>query len=124
MAQKESLSCLAKRDLLNQSAVSLENLISWGNHYEQLGLLHDAVNFYEKAKATDALGELLKIAQEEGDTFLFKRINRILNREPDRQEWLALANQAERLGKEAFAAEAFRQVNTEEGAPEQSSAKS
>ena len=123
MAQKESLSCLAKRDLLNQSAVSLENLLSWGIHYEELGLLHDAVNFYEKAKATDALGRVLKIAQEEGDTFLFKRVNRILNREPDRQEWLSLANQAERLGKEAFAAEASRLVDTEVP-PEKSSAKS
>jgi len=113
MVQKESLSCLAKRDLLNQSAVSVENLLSWGNHYEQLALLHDAVNFYEKAKATDALGRLLKIVQEEGDTFLYKRINRILLREPDRQEWLTLASQAEQLGKLAFAAEAFRQVDTE-----------
>lgn len=121
MAQKESLSCLAKRDLLNQTAVPVEKLLSWGNQYEQSGMLHDAVNFYEKAKATDALHSLLKIVQEEGDTFLFKRINRILNRVPDRSEWLALAHQAERLGKEAFAAEAFREVD-KEGVQKQTSA--
>jgi hypothetical protein len=123
MTPKEHLSCLVKRDMLNQSAVSVENLLSWGNHYEQSGLLHDAVNFYEKAQATDALAGLLKMVQEEGDVFLFQRINRILMREPDEKEWIALAKRAKELGKDAFAAEALRQAGMEEPA-QQSSAKS
>lgn len=114
------MSCLAKRDLLNQSVVSVENLLSRGERYEEFGLLHDAVDFYEKANATDALLRMLKIVQEEGDAFLFKRINRILNREPDQSEWLVLAEQAERLGKQAFAAEALRHTNADES-PEHAS---
>ncbi|MGA7876793.1 MAG: hypothetical protein WCA08_14120 [Desulfoferrobacter sp.] len=113
MAKKRELSCLIKRDLLNQPVVSVENLLSWGQQYEGYGLLHDAVEFYEKAQAKEALFRLLKIAQEEGDTFLFKRINRILKREPSKEELLSLAKQAEGLGKKSFAAEAYMQLGME-----------
>lgn len=114
MGKKRELSCLIKRDLLNQPVASVENLLSWGQQYEEYGLLHDAVEFYEKAQAKEALFRLLEVAQEEGDTFLFKRVNRILKREPPREEWLSLAKQAEQAGKEAFAAEAHLQLGIEE----------
>jgi hypothetical protein len=108
MAKKYDLSCLEKRDLLNETAVSLETLLSWGEHYEEVGSLYDAVDFYEKAGAREALARLLKKAQDVGNVFLFHRISRIIGHEPDRDEWLALANRAEELGKPAFAAEAYR----------------
>lgn len=114
MAKKPEFSCLIKRDLLNQPVASVENLLSWGQQYEEQGLLHDAVEFYEKAQAKEALLRLLEVAREEGDTFLFKRVNRILKREPTREEWLSLANQAEQSGKEAFAADAHGQLGQEE----------
>lgn len=114
MAKKRELSCLIKRDLLNQPVASVENLLSWGQQYEEQGLLHDAVEFYEKAQAKEALLRLLEVAREEGDTFLFKRVNRILKREPTREEWLSLAKQAEQSGKEAFAADAQVQLGPEE----------
>ena len=74
MGKKRELSCLIKRDLLNQPVASVENLLSWGQQYEEYGLLHDAVEFYEKAQAKEALFRLLEVAQEEGDTFLFLRL--------------------------------------------------
>jgi hypothetical protein len=114
MASKDALNCLAKRDLLNQPVVSVEDLLAWGQQFAAAGLLHDAVDFYEKANATEALLGLLQVVQEQGDTFLFKRINRILKREPEREEWLALAAKAESLGKNTFVAEALQQVEPEE----------
>jgi hypothetical protein len=111
MAKKYDLSCLEKRDLLNETAVSLETLISWGQHYEEVGSLYDAVDFYEKAGAREALSYLLARVQDEGNLFLFRRLCRILGHEPDRDVWLALAHRAEEAGKLAFAAEAYRVID-------------
>jgi len=108
MAKKYDLSCLEKRDLLNEAAVSLETLRSWGEHYEEVGSLYEAVDFYEKGGFMDALARLLPKAQDAGNGFLFRRICRILGHEPVPEEWLALAKRAEELGKLTFAAEAYR----------------
>ena len=108
MAKKYDLSCLDKRDILNEAAVSLETLGSWGQHYEEVGSLYEAVDFYEKGGFRDALARLLATAQDAGNLFLFRRICRILGEEPGREEWLALAKRAEELGKLSFAAEAYR----------------
>jgi hypothetical protein len=108
MAKKYDLSCLEKRDLLNEADVSLETLLSWGQHYEEVGSLYEAVDFYEKGGARDALVRLLAKAQDAGNLFLFRRIGRILGHEPGDEEWLALAKRAEQLGKLTFAAEAYR----------------
>jgi len=116
MAGNNQLSCLAKRDLLNEQSASADVLLSWAQHFVERELLPDAVDFYEKAGAKDQLHELLKVAVEEGDAFLFKRINRCLGRGPEQQEWLLLASNAQRLGKDAFALEALRQAGVETAA--------
>lgn len=108
MGIKDKLGCMEKRDLLNQTVASTETLLAYGSRYEELGMVHDAVDFYEKAGAQELLHRLLREAQNDGDLFLFKRICRILGHTPDRQEWLELSLRAEVLGKEAFAGEAER----------------
>ncbi|GLI34090.1 MAG: hypothetical protein GX433_18505 [Deltaproteobacteria bacterium] len=117
MAERDILGCLEKRDLLNQNAVSVENLLFWGKRYEEAGLLSDAVDFYEKAKATDALNRLLENAKEEGDFFLFNRLSRILNFEGTSDDWMYLARQAEKAGKFTFAAQAALRADSRD-APE------
>ena len=116
MARKDSLSCLDKRDLLNQPAASIETLSYWGQKFEEAGSVFDAVDFYVKANQREALDRLLKSALEEGDAFLYKQIGRALKFEPSPQEWLVLAKRAEELGKFAFAAQACRQAGEEEQA--------
>lgn len=108
MAKKYDLSCLEKREMLNEEAASAEVLLSWGEHYEEAGLLYDAVDFYEKADAREALSRLLARARDEGNVFLFRRLGRLLGIEPGSDEWAAVANRAAELGKLAFAAEANR----------------
>jgi tetratricopeptide (TPR) repeat protein len=122
MAKGEKLTCLEKRDLLNQSAVSIQTLFQWGQVYQESGLLNEAVDFYEKTNAKEPLSGLLKIVLEDGDVFLFKRICRILGYEPDAAEWLPLAKKAEEGGKFAFAAEAFRLAGKEDAAGRSTSA--
>lgn len=111
MADKKLMGCMEKRDLLNQSAVSVESMRTWGERYEEAGLLSDAVDFYEKAKATDALERLRGNALGEGDFFLFGRLSRILGHDPTPQEWMELASRAEKAGKQAFAAQALLKAN-------------
>ena len=114
MAKNSTLSCLEKRDLLNQAAVSIDTLVRWGEQYEAMGLVHDAVDFFAKAHASEAIERLLPIALEEGDLFLFKRLCRFLGREITRDEWLQLAAKAEEQGKFRFAAEAYRSAGDED----------
>lgn len=113
MARKGKVSCLAKRDLLNRPAVAVDTLEARGRQYEELGLVHDAIDLYAKAGATDALQRLLKVAVEDGDQFMFKGLCRILQYEPSREEWTALAAKAEMLGKQAFAAQAYGEAGVE-----------
>ena len=104
---KALLSCLQKRDLLNQPAAAVESLTDWGELYLETGLVHDAVDFFEKAGVQEPLRELLELAREEGDVFLMRRLSAILGREPGADEWLAAANQAESLGKFLFALKGY-----------------
>lgn len=114
MADNNQLNCLGKRDLLNEQPGSTEVLLAWAQRFVERQLLPDAVDFYAKAGAQEHLRELMQVTVEEGDAFLFKRINRCLGREAEQREWLLLAEHARRLGKAAFAAEALRQAGVEE----------
>ena len=107
MGKANLLACLEKRDLLNQAAVSVKELLEWGARYEEEGLPSDALEFYERANSAEPLEKLLLVAREEGDAFLYGRILKALGRESVPEEWIALGRKAEELGKEAYARQAF-----------------
>jgi len=107
MARSSLLSCLEKRDLLNQSAVSIDKLLDWGSRYEEAGQLNDAVDFYDRAKASEQLEKLMPRVCAEGDAFLYGRILKALDREAPPQDWLELGEKAKQLGKMAYARDAF-----------------
>lgn len=114
MARKEFLSCLEKRELLNQSATSVDSLARWGRQFEDQGSVFDAVDFYAKANDREALDRLMKRAAGEGDVFLFKQVCRALKYEPGREEWIEIAKKAEEAGKLSLAAQAYRMGGEEE----------
>jgi hypothetical protein len=107
LTMKELLSCLDKRDLLNKPSASVESLVDWGQGYLEAGFVYDAVDFFEKAGAQEPLRKLLELAQVEGDVFLLRRIHAILGQEPPTAVSLAVAEQAESLGKTLFAIKAY-----------------
>jgi hypothetical protein len=109
------LTCLEKRELLNQSAVSVDQLLEWGARFEEAGLINDAVDFYERANSSETLEKLLKVVSGEGDAFLYGRILKALGREAAPREWVMLGTKAAELGKEAFAREAFKRGGLEKG---------
>lgn len=121
MPKNDVLSCLEKRDLLNQPTASTKTLVDWGEKMERSSCLHDALNFYEKAGANDPIARLRAIAKKEGDLFLFRRTCRALNEEPTAEDWVAVGSRAAELGKTTFAAEAFRLAGREDLLPAVSS---
>lgn len=94
--------------MLNQSAVSIDKLKQWGTRYEEAGQINDAVDFYERANASGALENLLPLAIAEGDAFLYGRLLRALGRESTPEDWIALGEKANELGKQAYAREALQ----------------
>jgi hypothetical protein len=114
MRNNDLLSCLEKRDLLNQPAASVDALVEWGDRYLDAGFVHDALGFYEKAGALEALPPLLEVAKSEGDAFLLRRVCAVLGREPIHEEWLAVAEKAERLQKQHFACKAYEAAGAED----------
>ncbi len=119
MRRSSGLNCLDKRDLLNQTAASVETLLRWGSTFEEADQYHDAVDFYEKAGAREPLLRLLDLAVEEGDLFLFKRVCKALDMEPDADRWKQAGERAREQGKLLFAAEAFRRAGVEETPPDE-----
>ncbi len=114
MGNDDLLCCVEKRDLLNQPAASVDALVEWGDRYLKAGFVHDALGFYEKAGALEALPPLLEVAKSEGDTFLLQRVCAVLRREPTSEEWLAVAEQAERLHKQRFACKGYEAVGAQD----------
>lgn len=105
------LSCLEKREILNRSPVSVDELTAQGRAFEEAGLIHDAVDFYEKAQAWAEIERLVSLAVEEGDAFLFVRLYRLLKKDPPAHQWKALEERAESLGKTLYAQRAREQVS-------------
>ncbi len=113
MGKTGLLTCLEKRDLLNRSAVSVDQLLKWGRLYEEEGLINDAIDFYEKANSTESLENLLSLSLSEGDTFNYARVLKALGRQAPADEWISIGKRAAELGKDAFAREAFKRGGLE-----------
>jgi len=107
------LTCLEKRDMLNRSAVSVDQLLKWGRLYEEQGQINDAIDFYEKANSSKSLEDLLSLSFREGDAFNYARIMKVLGRQAPAEEWISLGKRAAELGKDAFAREAFKRGGLE-----------
>ncbi len=111
MGNQSVMTCLEKREWLNRSAVALDDLLGRGRALEEAGLIHDAVDFYEKAQAKSELERLVPLALEEGDAFLFVRLHRLLKKDPSPEQWKILAQRAEAQGKNLYAQRARQHLS-------------
>lgn len=119
MSKGSILGCLEKREILNQSAVSVETLLRWAERFEEYEMFHDAMDFYEKAGAREPVKRLMAMAEKEGDLFLFRRASKALKLDPSTTQWLQLAQAAKSRGKMLFAGEAYRQAGVDENVSEE-----
>ncbi len=95
-------SCLKKRHLLNEKALSPALYREYGRKFLELGWLEDALAFFKKGEAADELEKLTAYCLETGDAFLLARLGR---HEPE--VWRRLGERALALGKLHFARRAF-----------------
>lgn len=95
---------LVERDLSPEQAQRI------ADGYLAEGREVEAIEFLEKAGASEALEALRARAVAEGDAFTLRAAARAQGAMPRREEWEALAVAAERAGKDSYAAEARRQA--------------
>jgi len=75
----------------------------YGDMYYDAGKYNDAIDFYAKGDAKDELEKIRKIALEEGDYFLLKRLKKLVPDSITEEDWKKLAVTAESKGKANFA---------------------
>jgi len=109
MARSPIPNPLERRHLVER-ALSPEQARRIADGYLAEGRTVEAVDFLVKAEAEEALAELRARAVSEGDAFLLRATARARGEMPRREEWEALAEVAERVGKDRYAAEARRQA--------------
>ena len=111
------LGAMEKRDLINADGVDPQVLRSYGQLYFEAGRFSDAVDFFLRAEDEDGLTALKAHAIEAADGFLLHRIERSSSLGVSPDDWEALANSAERLGKTSVA-EIARSRAAEPAAPQ------
>lgn len=118
MGQKFPLSVAEKQKILHLAAAPPELRRSWGERYEEAGLLHDALEFYEAAADRDALRRLAEKALEGADLLLLQNVHRALGEALPPDLLLRLEARARDLGKTADAERAaFLRVPAENPKP-------
>ena len=105
---------LARRHQLEKDLPAAQSL-AIAEAYIEAGRVVEALDFLRKAEAEDRLLEVARDAMAAGDAFLFRSTAAALDKEPGRDEWLALAEAAASAGKDQYAAEARRQAEVGEG---------
>jgi hypothetical protein len=118
MGQKFPLSVADKQKILYLGGASPELRRSWGERYEEAGLLHDALEFYGAAADEEALRRLAEKAVEGADLLLLQNVYRALGEALPPDLLVRLETRARELGKTADANRAaFLRVPAENPKP-------
>jgi hypothetical protein len=105
--------CLKKRRLLNDKTLSQQTCRDLGEKFEALGLLADALEFFQRGKYEAGLARLRAMALETGDAYIMARLG------PHPPEvWRQVADRALKLEKIRFARRALEQAGDREAAEE------
>jgi hypothetical protein len=99
MAKHKDLPGFArKRGILFGRKTSKERLRQAGEGFLEAGRYYDALEFIERAGATDLAERVGRLAIDAGDTALLMRARKVLRRETTREEWARVAANAEKAG--------------------------
>ncbi|RLB57996.1 MAG: hypothetical protein DRI34_06200 [Deltaproteobacteria bacterium] len=109
MAGKEELPHYKeKQAMLHGKEIRPEQLVEVGKRQLAAGWYSDAIDFFARAEYREGLEQVRRVAIEEGDVFLLRKILRAGAEEADDEQWQRLADNARRLGKLEFAREGYR----------------
>ncbi|RPH88894.1 MAG: hypothetical protein EHM75_03215 [Desulfobacteraceae bacterium] len=110
---KAFMSCLKKRNLIQEVTTDRETLIKFGREYLNQGRWLEALEFFERAPDPEGLQTLKKRGLEEGDPFLYKQACRFLTENPDPAEWKLIGETALSQGRWHQALTAFKALADE-----------
>jgi len=110
---KVLMSCLKKRNLIQEVTTDRETLVKFGQEYLNQGRWLEALEFFERAPDPEGLQTLKKRGVEEGDPFLYKQACRFLKENPDPAEWKLIGETALSQGRWHQALTAFKPLADE-----------
>ena len=110
---KGILSCLKKRDLIQEAGANQEALRRLGREYMSQDRLLEALELMEAGQDREGLEELRKKGLNEGDPFLYRQACKLLKRNPDPADWLKIGEKALAVGRYQQALAAFRVLGDE-----------
>ena len=84
---KGLMSCLKKRDLIQDLNTSPEVLIRSGQEFLNQGRTLESLEFFERAQDPEGLRLLKEKGVEEGDPFLYRQTCKSLKESPDPAAW-------------------------------------
>jgi len=105
------MSCLKKRDVLNDSEANTEVLIAEGENFWAAGYVQDALELFAKAGFEEGLKRILARSFDEGDFFIAEATVKALGQEIPAAKWVALGENASAEGKNYFALKAFAKAD-------------
>jgi hypothetical protein len=106
------LEAIEKRDLINADEADAEVLRSYGRLYLEADRYSEALDFFLRAEDAEGLHAIRDHALEVADNFLLHRLARSQAIEVTKEDWQALARQAEKLGKTSVAEAARARFET------------
>ena len=109
---KGILSCLKKRDLIQESD-SKEALQRTGQEYLSQDRPLEAFEFFEAAQDREGLEQLREKGLEDGDPFLYRQACKLLKVNPDPADWQKIGEKALAAGRHQQALMAFKFIPDE-----------
>jgi len=106
---------IKKRDLLHSEKSSAATLSGTGREFLKMERYSDALDFFEKARDMDGIGEIKRIALQKGDTFLLSRMDRFDRKLVTTEDWQSAAKTAEGSGRKSMADFAAKKLAPAEG---------
>ncbi|MBI5584643.1 MAG: hypothetical protein HY892_12570 [Deltaproteobacteria bacterium] len=105
---KGILSCLKKRDLIQESGANAEALRRLGREYLDQNRPVEALEFFEATLDREALERLREKGLEDGDPFLYRQACKLLKTNPDPADWQKIGEKALVAGRYQQALAAFQ----------------
>jgi hypothetical protein len=100
---KGILSCLKKRDLIQEAGENTEALRRLGRDYMSQDRFLEALEFFEASQDREGMERLREKGLEEGDPFLYRQACKLLKVNSDPADW-------HRIGEKALAAGRYQQA--------------
>jgi hypothetical protein len=110
---KGILSCLKKRDLIQEAETNGEALKRLGREYLNQDRPLEAFEFFEAARDREGLESLKEKGLEDGDPFLYRQACKQLKLTPDPADWQKIGEKALADGRHRQALAAFRALADE-----------